>query len=70
LSDPYHPASNGLSERFVQTMKQTLKASYNDGKSIHHYLAEFLFEYRATPHANTNVTPCELFLKKKTSNML
>ena len=55
LSAPYHPASNGLAECFVQTVKQTLKASSNDGKSIHHHLAEFLFEYRATPHATTNV---------------
>jgi len=65
LSAPYHPASNGLDERFVQTLKRTLKASHNDGKSIHHRLTEFLFEYRATPHANTNVAPCELFLKRK-----
>ena len=65
LSAPYHPASNGLAERFVQTLKRTLKASSNDGKSIHHHLSEFLFEYRATPHATTNVAPCELFFKQK-----
>jgi len=64
-SAPYHPASNSLAERFVQTLKRTLKASHNDGKSIHQRLAELLFEYRATPHATTNVAPCELFLKRK-----
>ena len=42
-----------------------LKASPNDGKSIHHRLAEFLFEYHAIPHATTNISPCELFLKRK-----
>ena len=46
-------------------MKRTLKASDKDGKSLHHRLAEFLFEYRATPHATTNVSPSELFLNRK-----
>ena len=64
MSAPYHPASNGLAERFVQTMKRTLKASMKQGKSINHHLAEFLFEYRATPHGTTNVSPSELFLKR------
>ena len=65
LSAPYHPASNGLAKCFVQALKRILKASSNDGKSIHHRLTEFLFEYRATPHATTNVAPCELFFKRK-----
>jgi hypothetical protein len=65
LSAPYHPASNGLVERFIQTMKRTLKAGGRDGKSIHHRLAEFLFEYRATPHSTTNTSPSELLMNRK-----
>ena len=65
LSAPYHPASNGLVERFVQTLKRNLKATVKEGKTIHDRLAEFLFEYRVTPHATTDVSPSELFLKRK-----
>ena len=65
LCAPYHPASNGQAKRFVQTLKRTLKTCGKDGKTLHHRLAEFLLEYRATPHATTNVAPSELFLKRK-----
>ena len=65
LSAPYHPASNGLTEKFAETLKRNLKATVKEGKTIHHRLAEFLFEYRATPHATTNVLPSELFLNRK-----
>ena len=65
LSAPYHPASNGLTERFVQTLKCNLKATVKERKTIHHRLTEFLFEYRGMPNATTNVLPTELFLNKK-----
>ena len=65
LSAPYHPTSNGLAERFVQTLKWNLKATVKEGKTIHHRLAEFLFEYHAMPYATTDVSPSELFLKRK-----
>ena len=64
LSAPYHPASNGLAERFMQTLKCNLNATVKEGKMLHHRLAEFLFEYRATPHATINVSPSKLFLKE------
>ena len=61
-SAPYHPASNGQVERFIRTMKRSLRASERDGRSLQHNLAEFLFTYRTTAHATTNTTPSELFL--------
>ena len=62
---PYHPSSNRLAERFVQTFKRAMKASEKDGRSPSHRLAEFLMTYRATPHATTGVAPTTLFLQRQ-----
>ena len=45
-------------------MKRSLKASRNDGRSLSHSLANFLLTYRTTPHATTNTSTGELFLKR------
>ena len=63
-SAPYHPATNGLVERFVQTFKQAMKAGAGNGLSFQHRLSAFLLSYRTTPHTVTNVAPCQLFLKR------
>jgi hypothetical protein len=65
LNAPYHPSSNGLAERFVQTFKRAMRAGERDGLSLNHRLSEFLFSYRATPHATTDVSPGELFLQRR-----
>lgn len=71
LSPPYHPASNGLAERMVQTtkkafLKQLLEESKtNSTRTLQHKIDNFLFAYRNTPHSFTGVTPAETFLKNK-----
>ena len=64
-SAPYHSSSNGLAERFVQTFKRAMKAGEKGGGSLNTRLSRFLFDYRSTPHATTNVSPAELFLWRK-----
>ncbi|KAL5517052.1 hypothetical protein EMCRGX_G002519 [Ephydatia muelleri] len=54
---PYHPSSNGLAERFVQTLKNALRRTKDIGRTFQHRLAGFLLAYCTTPHATTNVAP-------------
>ena len=61
-SAPYHPATNGLAERFVQTFKQGLRASNSDKKSLPNKLANFLLAYRTAPHSTTGESPAMLFM--------
>ena len=64
-SAPYHPATNGLAERSVQTFKNAMKKWKNEGSSIETKVERFLFSYRNTPHASTGIAPAELLLKRK-----
>lgn len=63
LCPPYHPASNGLAEKHVQTFKRIWK-KYEGNKPVDHKVADILFHYRNTPHTTTGKTPAELFLKR------
>ena len=61
-SAPYHPATNGLAERFVQTMKQSLTSMTKGQGSTQTKLSRFLIKYRHTPHSKTGETPAALFM--------
>ncbi|XP_039519644.1 uncharacterized protein K02A2.6-like [Pimephales promelas] len=62
-SAPYHPATNGLAERMVQTIKHALKTSQRQG-SLQQRLNDFLLSYRNTSHGTTKVSPASLMLKR------
>ena len=57
---PYHPSSNGAAEKAVQIVKNSLKASIQDGQSLVTRLARFLLTYRTTPQVSTGRSPAEL----------
>lgn len=63
-STPYHPSTNGLAERFVQSMKNALKASQGQG-TLHQHLKSFLLSYRNVAHSTTNFAPAVLLLKRQ-----
>ena len=67
-SAPYHPSTNGLAERIVQSLKHSLKASQSSGLSLSQRVSNFLFMYRSTVHSTTGVTPASLFLKRELRN--
>ena len=60
---PYHPASNGLAERAVQTFKACLKKLSHG--SLQDRVNSFLFKYRTTPQSTTGVSPAELLINRK-----
>jgi len=47
-SDPYHPATNGAAEHFVQIFKQVLWLWKWDTRSLQQKLAQFLIWYTKT----------------------
>lgn len=65
---PYHPSSNGMAERAVQTVKEGLDKQ-REG-TLETKLSRFLFNYRITPHATTNTSPAELLMKRKLKSAL
>ena len=69
-SAPWHPATQGLVERFVQTFKLAMKSASTDGGSLHQKINSFLLQYRNAPHATTNESPAKLFLGRQLRSRL
>lgn len=67
-SAPYHPATNGLAERGVQTLKQALRAL--EGDDIDREVCKFLLHYRSTPHTITTQSPAKLLFGREINTRL
>jgi len=56
---PFHPPSNGLAERFVQTFKTAMKKNVDDGLNVNDAALKFLATYRTMPNAQ-GLSPAQL----------
>lgn len=63
-SAPYHPATNGLAERFVQTFKLAMKAAKTTETTVNDKLETFLMAYRNAPHSTTASSPASLLFNR------
>ena len=62
---PYHPSSNGLAERGVQTFKQGISRMKEGSRQT-----RISSKYRLTPHATTGRSPAELLLGRQPRSRL
>ena len=57
-------------ERYVQTIKQALRAEKQSKKPIDEKINDFLMSYRSTPHTTTSFTPAQLFIGRNISTKI
>ena len=66
---PYFPSTNGQAERYVQTIKESLKKMDNS-KDCENDLQDILLQYRITPHTVTGSSPSQLMFGRNIQSKL
>ncbi|XP_014676701.1 PREDICTED: uncharacterized protein K02A2.6-like [Priapulus caudatus] len=70
-SPPYHPASNGEAERFVQSLKTGLDKNCAGGAGLKDAIRVFLATYRCSPHPGlAGKSPAEVLHGRQPRNLL
>ena len=65
-TSPYHPETDGLTERFNRTLKAMIRATIGeDQKDWDEHLSELCFAYNTATHSSTDCTPFELVYGRK-----
>ena len=67
---PVWPRANGEAERFMPNLEKCVLTAVVENKNWKQELYEFLRQYRATPHATTNVSPFEALNGRKLKTTL
>ncbi|XP_053698952.1 uncharacterized protein K02A2.6-like [Sabethes cyaneus] len=70
IGAPYHPATNGQAERFVQTFKDKLKAIKCEKRDVQFELHKILMAYRRTVHPTTGKSPSMLVFGRQIKSRL
>ena len=66
ISTAYHPQTNGLDERFNQTLQRSLLKMVDDNENEwDNYLDSVLFAYRTSKQASTTFSPFFLLYGRK-----
>ena len=65
MGAPFHPSSNGLAERMVQSVKKSLAKMQSEPGTMAAKLSRFLFADRNTPHATTGKTSAEMLMGRR-----
>ena len=64
FSPPYHPATNGAAENFIQTFKDKVGKIVKGGKIVENAVNMFLYDYRNIPHCTTGRSSANLMYNR------
>lgn len=70
LTAPYHPATNGQAERYVQILKSKLGAMKCEPWTRNEELCKLLLQYCKIPHSSTGFSPAKLMFGREIRSRL